>query len=110
LHRRPVHNHRRLNALRGLLRRLGENKLPDPSVREQLNSWIAAKKGSVSEATLVGYEQARGLLLEFLGNRADRSVGQFTKKDVVAFRDRLRSEGRTEHGKQDLQKIPDWTF
>jgi integrase len=82
-------------TINDLLTRLGENKLADPSIREQLDNWIASKKGSVSPATLLGYEQARDLLLEFLSYRASRSVRQLTKKDAVAFRDHLSSEGRS---------------
>jgi hypothetical protein len=82
-------------TINDLLVRVGENKLRDPSIGEQLNNWIASKKGSVSEASLLGYEQARDLFVKFLGPGANRSVRHLTKKDVVVFRDRLRSEGRS---------------
>jgi hypothetical protein len=55
-------------TINDLLKRLGQNKLPDPSIHEQLDNWIASKKGSVSEATMIAYEQSRDLLLEFLGH------------------------------------------
>ena len=77
------------------LERIGERKLSDPSIREQLNTWIENKRGSVSEATLVAYEQARDLFVSFLGPRAERSVRLLKKSDVVEFRDHLRKEGRT---------------
>jgi integrase len=70
-------------------------QLADPSIREQLDNWVGSKKGSVSAATLLGYEQARDLLVAFLGHGASRSVRHLTKKDVIAFRDHLRSEGRS---------------
>jgi integrase len=76
------------------LERIGERKLTDPSVRDQLNTWIENKRGSVSEATLVAYEQARDLLVGFLGPRAERSIRLLKKSDVVAFRDHLLNEGR----------------
>src|SRR6516165_9425135 len=36
-----------------LLVKLGENKLSDPTVQEQLDAWIASKKGAVSDGTLL---------------------------------------------------------
>ncbi|MEY2605870.1 MAG: hypothetical protein QOH31_3686, partial [Verrucomicrobiota bacterium] len=77
------------------LERIGERKLSDPSVREQLNTWIENKRGSVGEATLPAYEQARDLLVSFLGPRADRSVRLLKKSDVIEFRQQLSKEGRT---------------
>lgn len=79
-----------------LLVKLGENKLSDPTIRDQLDNWIALKRGSVSEASLLGYTQARDLLVGFLGVRVDRSVRYLSKKEVVAFRDHLLRDGRTE--------------
>lgn len=75
--------------------RLGEQRLTDPTIKEQLDSWIGSKRGSVSEATIVAYEQARDLLLDFLGGRAGRSVRTLKKSDVIQFRNHLLEEGRT---------------
>ena len=75
--------------------RLGERKLGDPTIKEQLDNWIGSKKGSVSDATLKAYQTARSFFLNFLGSRAGRSVRTLKKSDVVAFRDHLLSEGRT---------------
>jgi integrase len=77
------------------LERIGERKLSDPSVKQQLNTWIENKRGSVSDATLLAYEQARDLLVSFLGPRAERSIRMLKKSDVIEFRDHLRKEGRT---------------
>jgi integrase len=77
------------------LERIGERKLSDPSVKEQLETWIENKRGSVSEATLIAYEHARDLFASFLGPRAFRSVRLLKKSDVVEFRQHLRKEGRT---------------
>ena len=78
-----------------LLVKLGENKLSDPTIQEQLDAWIASKKGAVSDGTLLGYEQARDLLADFLGVRVNRSIRYFSKKEAVEFRDHLLKEGRT---------------
>src|SRR5580700_9055679 len=82
-------------TINDLLTRLGERKLSDPTIREQLDTWIESKKGAVGAATMLAYKQARDLFVKFLGHRAERSVRLLTKKDVVAFRDHLLSEGRT---------------
>jgi integrase len=75
--------------------RVGERPLSDPSIKEQMNSWINAKRGSVSAATLVAYEQARELFLKYLGGRSGRSIRALKKDDAVGFRDHLSAEGRT---------------
>jgi integrase len=82
-------------VINSALERIGERKLNDPTVRQQLDAWIQDKEGAVAEATIVAYRHARELLLEFLGPRADLSVRMLKKQDVAAFRDHLRAEGRT---------------
>jgi integrase len=77
------------------LLRIGEHKLTDPTIKDQLDAWINSKRGSVGEKTLVAYEYARDLLIEFLGHRAGQSVRMLNKADVIGFRDYLRKEGRT---------------
>jgi integrase len=77
------------------LLRIGENVLHDPTIKEQLEAWIGSKRGSVSQATLLAYEHARDLLLEFLGPRAGQSVRALQKADVIGFRDHLLKDGRT---------------
>jgi integrase len=77
------------------LERIGERKLNEPTVKQQLDAWIEEKESAVSEATIVAYKHARELLLEFLGPRADLSVRMFKKQDAAAFRDHLLAEGRT---------------
>ncbi len=75
--------------------RLGERKLSDPTIKEQLDTWIQSKRGAVAASTIVAYEQTRDLFLDFLGARAQRSVRLLKKSDAIAFRDHLLSEGRT---------------
>src|SRR5271166_2164605 len=83
-------------TINDLLERLGERKVHVPCFWEQLDLWIGAKQGAVSNATILAYQQARDLFLKFLGRaRAECSVRQITEKDVIDFRDRLRQEGRT---------------
>lgn len=77
------------------LERIGERKLTDPTIKEQLDTWIENKRGSASDATLEAYEQARNLFVNFLGARALRSVRLLKKSDVIEFRKHLLKEGRT---------------
>jgi len=77
------------------LERIGERKLNESTIRQQLDAWIEEKESAVSEATIVAYRHVRELFLEFLGPRADLSVRMFKKQDAAAFRDHLLAEGRT---------------
>jgi integrase len=78
------------------LMRLGEHKLKsDPTIKQQLDTWVESKRGAVEDSTIAAYEQTRDKFLDFLGSRANRSVRLLTKDDVIEFRNHLRSEGRT---------------
>jgi integrase len=85
--------------------RLGEHKLPDPTIKEQLDTWVESKRGAVAESTIAAYEQTRDLFLKFLGARALRSVRLLKKSDVIEFRDHLISEGRTPATVNKLSKL-----
>jgi integrase len=78
------------------LMRLGEHKLKsDPTIKQQLDTWVESKRDAVAGSTIAAYEQTRDMFLDFLGPRANRSVRLLTKQDVIEFRNHLRSEGRT---------------
>jgi integrase len=77
------------------LERIGERKLDEPTIKQQLDTWIENKKGAVSEATILTYQRARDLFLNFLGPRARLTIRMLRKSDAVAFRDQLLAEGRT---------------
>jgi integrase len=86
------------------LSRIGEKKLTDRTVRQQLDAWLSSKRGALAAGSILGYQQAADLLIEFLGPRADKSVRLLTKKDVVTLRDKLVSEGRTPNTVNKLVK------
>src|ERR1700745_1944697 len=46
-------------VINDVLFRLGEKRLNDPSIKDQLDGWVASKRGSVSDTTLAAYEQTR---------------------------------------------------
>jgi integrase len=77
------------------LERVGEHKLSDPTIKQQLDDWIENKRGSVSDGTIKAYQHARDLLVNFLGPRALRSVRLLKKSDVIEFRKHILKEGRT---------------
>jgi integrase len=86
------------------LSRIGEKKLTDRTVREQLEAWLGSKRGALAPGSIIGYQQAADLLIRFLGPRADKSMRLLTRRDVVALRDRLVSEGRTPNTVNKLLK------
>jgi integrase len=77
------------------LERIGERKLDEATIKQQLDTWIGNKEGAVSEATMRAYQHVRELFLQFLGPRAQLPVRSFKKSHAVVFRDHLLSEGRT---------------
>jgi len=85
--------------------RLGERPLSDPTIKEQLDTWIESKRRAVAESTIAAYEQTRDLFLKFLGARAQRSVRLLKKSDAIEFRDHLLSEGRTPSTVNKLVKL-----
>ena len=56
------------------LSRIGERKLTDRTVREQLEAWLGSKRGALAPGSIIGYQQAADLLIGFLGPRADKST------------------------------------
>jgi hypothetical protein len=65
------------------------------SVEGWIRSWLGGKKGSTARATFSKYEQTCGSFLSFLGKRAGTPLASVSPKDIAAYRDRLRSEGRS---------------
>jgi integrase len=74
------------------LKRIGEAGMGDQTVGQIVETWIGNKSGSLAAASLKAYKQAAELFVTFLGSRAEKSIRQVTKKDVVAFRDWLAKE------------------
>jgi integrase len=77
------------------LETVGERRLPDPTIEELLDNWIAEKAGAVNAATLQSYRSARKRLLDFLRPAAKGNLRSLTKQRVVEFRNHLATEGRT---------------
>jgi integrase len=82
-------------AINQALEQVGERSVRNPTIEEQLNTWISEKNGVVSPETLSSYKSAAKRLRDFLGKDAKQSLSILTKQRVVEFRNQLAAEGRT---------------
>ena len=64
----------------------GEN-LPLSTTRAYFESWLGRRKGEVAPATFLAYEHRAGHFLTFLGDQAERPLGELTFQHVVRYRD-----------------------
>lgn len=64
-------------------------KLPDATVRDFGDRWLASKKAEVSDATHVFYDIAYRKLIKHLGPKADGALFEVTKDDIHRWRDSL---------------------
>ena len=62
--------------------------------REWLDAWIENKTGGASANTITRYKQVTRDFMEHLGTRAEAPLASITPGDMVAFRDKIRKEGR----------------
>ena len=65
------------------------------TVRSWLNDWLTNKTGAVSERTLFRYQQVVRDFLAHMGSRAEASIASVSPPEIVAFRNKLREEGRS---------------
>ncbi|MEI6033115.1 MAG: site-specific integrase [Verrucomicrobiae bacterium] len=62
--------------------------------RAWLDEWLVNKTGGASANTITRYKQVTRDFMEHLGTRAEAPLSSITPGDMVAFRDKLRKEGR----------------
>lgn len=72
-----------------LHRELTGEDMPVITLRHQVEQWLRSKKTSVAGNTVDFYEGACGKFFDYLGERADREIGDITREDLEAFRDTL---------------------
>jgi integrase len=65
------------------------------SARSWLNDWLTNKTGAISETTLGRYQQVVRDFLAHIGRRAEASIAAVSPGDIIAFRNKLRAEGRS---------------
>jgi integrase len=59
------------------------------TVREHIEAWLSAKSGETSKSTMAFYRGATSRFLTFLGPRADQSLLEISKIDLVNYRNTL---------------------
>jgi integrase len=62
------------------------------TVREHVTQWVKTKQNEVSAASMEFYTGSAKRFLDYLGSKADRSLFEISKQDLVGYRDRLASE------------------
>jgi len=60
--------------------------MKEPTVREHVESWLAAKAPSTAPSTAVFYRGSTAKFLSWLGERADKEISLIQRADVTAFR------------------------
>jgi hypothetical protein len=90
---REFRDRRTFRHLRKTLERFHEEltgrKIKRVSLRTYVADWLSAKKPTVSARTNDFYTSAAHRFLEFLGERADLSIEEITRADIVAYRNKL---------------------
>ena len=66
----------------------GEN-MPVITLRLQVDQWLRSKKTSVVGKTVEFYEGVCEKFFTFLGEKADKEIGEITREEVESFRDDL---------------------
>ena len=69
--------------------------LTNYTTKSWFTEFLKNKSGATAKATFARYSQVTRDFLEHLGTRADASLAGVTPNDILSFRDKLRSEGRT---------------
>ena len=77
-----------------IYRTVSGNAVATATVREWFRQWLAAKAGTVSDATVQAYRSVADEFCEFLGNRADEEIVYVTTADIVSWRN-LNGEKRS---------------
>src|SRR3979411_1605136 len=89
-----ISTQRIVDLLNDTLRSAGLEQIETIRVKNWLEDWLKGKR-NISKASRVGYEQAVREFLEFLGARANAPIESITEKDINAFVDHLRKDGRS---------------
>jgi len=89
-----ISTQRIVDLLNDTLRSAGLEQIETIRVKNWLEDWLKGKR-NISHASRVGYEQAVREFLEFLGLRANAPIESITEKDINAFVDHLRKDGRS---------------
>ena len=90
-----ISTQRIVDLLNDTLRSAGLEKIHTTRVGAWLESWLEAKR-NISASSRLGYQQAVREFLEFLGAaRSNAALDSVTERDIEAFVDHLREDGRS---------------
>jgi integrase len=89
-----ISTQRIVDLLNDTLRSAGLEQIKTIRVKNWLEDWLKGKR-NIRQSSRVGYEQAVREFLEFLGLRANAPIESITEKDIDAFVDHLRKDGRS---------------
>ena len=64
-------------------------QLPSDTVREYLESWLQRKAGEIAESSYAEYKMTADLILQHLGQLADKPMDAVERRDAMSFRDAL---------------------
>lgn len=63
--------------------------MPVITLRLHVDQWLLSKKTSVAAKTVVFYEGVCEKFFGYLGERAEKEIGEITREEIEAFRDEL---------------------
>jgi integrase len=89
-----ISTQRIVDLLNDTLRSAGLEKIETIRVGAWLKRWLESKR-NISQASRLGYGQAVREFLGFLGVRSNAALDGITEKDIEAFVDHLREDGRS---------------
>ena len=72
---------------------------------ENLSDWLTAKKAETASSTMDFYQGSLRKFLQYLGQRADETIAEITKQDVVAFRHSLVGQVSAKTANHDLKAL-----
>lgn len=76
-------------TIASLYRELTDEDMPIVTTRVHMEQWLRSKKTSVVPKTVAFYEGVCDKFHAFLGERAEKEIGQITREEIEAFRDQL---------------------
>jgi integrase len=89
-----ISTQRIVDLLNDTLRSAGLETIETIRVKAWLEGWLAGKR-NIRHSSRLGYGQAVREFVEFLGSRANAPLESITEKDIDAFVDDLRKDGRS---------------
>jgi integrase len=70
-----------------IFRMVHQSELPDSTVRSFLNGWLDRRQGELATSSHVAYKGAAERFIDWLGDRADRSLAELESSHFIGFRD-----------------------